>query len=176
MQPDNENEAYAEFLCGHLEGFTARLPMLKPDEWDRTPDPAAPTARMLATHAWQWLQCDRRHIAEPDAAHHSRIPEPPDDPAALCDALAEETKRWRALLNGLTPDQLAAPRRQFNNEGYPLNVRWFVVHMTQNTIYKHGQFSTLFFALGHDGTEPYTAPCPNPIYSGLFGPAPGVPG
>jgi hypothetical protein len=43
--------------------------------------------------------------------------------------------------------------------------------MIQNTIYKHGQFSTLYFALGLDGTEPYSAPFPNPIYAEIFGPA-----
>lgn len=31
-------------------------------------------------------------------------------------------------------------------------------------IYKHGQLSTLFFALGLDGEEPYTAPFPNDVY------------
>jgi hypothetical protein len=48
-------------------------------------------------------------------------------------------------------------------------VRGFVCHMVQNTIYKNGQFMTLFYALGLDGTEPYDAPFPNPIYEQCFG-------
>ena len=167
---NKENESYIDLLCGHLEGFTARLRMLPADKWDWTPDVAAPTARILATHAWQWLICDRHHIGEPDASKHPRVPEPPADPQKMCDALAEETENWRQLLQSLSEEQLDAPRRQFNGN-YPLTVRWFVCHMIQNLIYKHGQFSTLFFALGLDGTEPYTAPFPNPIYTELFGPA-----
>ena len=50
-------------------------------------------------------------------------------------------------------------------------MRGFVCHMIQNTIYKHGQFATIYFALGLDGTEPYNAPFPNPIYEQRFGPA-----
>ena len=65
----------------------------------------------------------------------------------------------------LTPEQMDAPRSQFNAFG--MNVRGFVLHIIQNTIYKHGQFATLYFALGLDGTEPYDAPFPNPIYARL---------
>ena len=50
-----------------------------------------------------------------------------------------------------------------------MNVRWFVGHMVQNTIYKHGQFSTIFFAQGLDGDGPYEAPFPNPIYAEVLG-------
>ena len=171
FQPHSENEAYASLLCGHLEEFTARLRQLPPEKWDWTPDPAGPTARILATHAWQWLQCDRQHIAEPDASEHWRIPEPPSDLEAMCNALQEETDRWRALLLGLTPEQLEEGRAQFNGN-FPMNVRAFVCHMIQNTIYKHGQFATLYFVLGLDGTEPYSAPFPNPIYEQCFGPIP----
>lgn len=169
-QPHCENEAYALVLCGHLESFIYRLRRLPADKWDWTPDPAAPTARILAVHTWQWLQCDRQHIVEPDASRHSRIPEAPADHQALCDALQEETERWRDLLETLTPEQLDAERTQFNGDA-PMNIRGFVCHMVQNTIYKHGQFSTLYFALGLDGTEAYTAPFPNPIYEQCFGPA-----
>lgn len=168
-QPKTENEAYALVLCGHLETFTQRLRQLPPDKWDWTPDPAAPTARILSVHAWQWLQCDRRHIAEPDASKHSRIPDPPLEPQALCDALQQETEEWQRLLSGLTPEQLGAERFQFNGD-FPMNIRGFVCHMIQNVIYKHGQFATLYFALGLDGTEPYSAPFPNPIYEQCFGP------
>jgi len=85
----------------------------------------------------------------------------------MCDALARETENWRMLIRGLTPEKLAEPRRQFDSEPV-LNVRWFVYHMIQNSIYKHGQFSVLFFALGLDGREPYMAPFPNPIYAECY--------
>lgn len=164
-----ENRAYERLLCGHLESFLWRLRRLSPEQWDWTPDQAAPTARILAVHAWQWLICDRQHIDEPDAAKHARIPDPPTDPQALCDVLAEETERWRSLLRELTPARLDAPRSQFNR--HEMTVRDFICHMIQNTIYKHGQFTTLYFALGLDGREPYAAPFPNPIYDELFGPS-----
>ena len=163
-----ETEAYEYLLCGNLESMIRRLRVLPADKWDWSPDVAAPTARILAAHTWQWLQCDRRHILQPDPSKHSRIPDPPADPAAMCDALAAETEQWRNLIRSLTPEKLAEPRRQFDSAA-DLSVRWFVCHMIQNTIYKHGQFATLFFALGLDGTEPYSAPFPNPIYEECYG-------
>jgi len=162
---EKEKEAYANLLCSHLHAFTERLRQLPEDKWDFTFAPPAPTPRTLATHAWQWLICDRQHIAEPDALKHPDVPEPPRDPKAMCDALAEETERWRELILGLSAEDLDTPRKQFN--GYPWTIRGFVGHMVQNLIYKHGQFTTIFFALGLDGTEPYTAPFPNPIYAQL---------
>ena len=160
-----ENQAYADLLCGHLRGFVYRLRQLSPEQWDWTFAPPAPTARILATHAWQWLICDRQHIAQADARQHPFIPEPPSDTSAFCDALSEETARWEALILSLTPEQFAADRHQFN--GYPMTVRDFVCHMIQNCIYKHGQFSTLYFAMGLDGNAPYDAPFPNPVYASL---------
>ena len=62
-------------------------------------------------------------------------------------AQPEEPDRWEALIRSLTPEQLDEPRRQFNGD-YEVGVRGFVCHMIQNCIYKHGQFATLFFALG----------------------------
>lgn len=161
----NENEAYVALMCGHLHDMTERLRLLPEDLWDWTPAPPAPTARTLAVHTWQWLVCDRLHLAEPDALKHPPIPDPPPDPKGVCDLLAEETQTWKSLLLALTPDQLDEPRLQFNHR--QRGVRNFVCHMIQNCIYKHGQFSTLFFALGLDGTEPYSAPFPGPIYKSL---------
>ena len=163
LEPKTEIEAYAWMLCMHLDAMTHRLRLMPPDKWDWTPAPAAPTARTLASHAWQWLICDRQHIAERDVSKHARIPEPPSDPQAMCDALQEETKKWRTLILELTPERLDEERYQFLPEN-SLTVRWFVCHMIQNCIYKNGQFATLFFALGLDGTELYDAPFPNPIY------------
>lgn len=168
FEMQTENQAYANLLCNHLRSLTQGLRTLPSDKWDWTPDPAAPTARILAAHTWQWLQCDRQHIAERNPALHSRIPEPPSEPEAMCDALQDETERWERLILELTPEQFAEERHQFSSSAL-LNIRWFVCHMIQNSIYKHGQFSTLYFALGLDGTEPYTAPFPNPIYEECYG-------
>ena len=98
-----------------------------------------------------------------------RVPDAPADQMALCDALDAETARWQALLDAMTDAQMAEPRHQFNTPE-EWSVRGSVYHMVQNCIYKHGQLSALFFALGLDGTEPYSAPFPNPIYEELFGP------
>ncbi|MBV9848253.1 MAG: DinB family protein [Armatimonadetes bacterium] len=161
----NENEAYAGMLCGHLRDMTERLRLLPAHLWDWAPAPPAPTARILTAHTWQWLVCDRQHLAEPDARRHPLVPAPPADPKAMCDLLAEETERWQALILSLTPEQLDAPRLQFN--GRARGVRNFVCHMVQNSIYKHGQLTTLFFALGLDGDGPYTAPFPNDLYQSM---------
>ena len=169
MDFQTENEAHVDLLCGHLEGFVWRLRRLPADRWDYQFAPPAPSPRTLAVHAWQWLVCDRQHIAEPDAMRHERIPDPPDDPQAICDLLAEEMERWRTLIRSLTPEQMDAERRQFNHPDAVMNVRGFVCHMIQNVIYKHGQFATIFFALGFDGTEPYAAPFPNPNYDEIKG-------
>ncbi|MCW3095997.1 MAG: hypothetical protein JWL77_1615 [Chthonomonadaceae bacterium] len=163
-----ETHSYMNLLCGHLEYFSHRLRHLTPEMWDWSPDVAAPTPRILATHTLQWLQCDRQHIAEADASKHHRVPEVPTDTAALCDAMDAENEEWRKLLTDLTPEGLDAKRSQFNQ--HEMTVRQFICHMIQNTIYKHGQFATLYFAQGLDGKEPYAAPFPNPIYEEIFGP------
>jgi len=163
-----EAKSYLNLLCGHLEYFTHRLRQLPPEAWDWTPDVAAPTARTLATHTWQWLQCDRQHITEADASKHHRIPDAPNDTAALCDAMDAEREAWEKMLSEITEEGLDAKRSQFNQ--HEMTVRQFICHMIQNTIYKHGQFATLFFALHLDGEAPYTAPFPNPIYEEIFGP------
>ena len=161
----NENEAYADLLCGHLRGFAYRLKMLPEDKWDWTPDVAAPTARILAAHAWQWLICDRYHITIPNVDEHPAVPEPPSDPVAMIAALEEETANWQNLIAGFTQEDFARTIYQFGEPRAEGNVRGFVAHMIQNAIYKHGQFATLFYALGLDGTGPYDAPWPNPIYA-----------
>ena len=165
MEPKNELELCRMLLIMHLRGFIYELRQLPPDKWDWTPDQAAPTARTVAVHAWQWLICDRQHIEEPDATKHADVAEPPDDPEAFCAAFEAETENWNQMLKNMTPEQLDRPGHQFNIAEAKMNVRGFIGHIIQSTIYKHGQFSTLFFALGMDGTEPYDAPFPNPIYA-----------
>jgi len=163
----NENELYAANLCGHLRQMVGRLRQIPADKWDWTFAPPAPTPRILATHAYQWLVCDRQHLTEPDVSKHVLVPEPPPgDTAALCDLLAEETENWDRLIRSLTPEQFAREQRQFVFG--LMNVRGFVGHMIQNCIYKNGQLATIFFALGLDGTEPYAAPFPNPAYEQAF--------
>lgn len=138
------------------------------DKFDWTFAPPAPTPRILVTHAYQWLICDRFHIEQPDASQHPRVPDPPETQTELCDALDAETDRWQTLLRNLTDEQLAEERHQFNGE-QEWSVRGSVYHMVQNCIYKNGQLATIYFALGLDGTEPYDAPFPNPIYAEVFG-------
>lgn len=167
---NNESQAYERLLCGHLDDMVWKLRRIPADKLDFTFAPPAPTPRILAVHAWQWLICDRQHIAEPDAAKHSRIPDPPADQQILCDALAAETEKWRQLIRSLTPEKLDETRHQFNIPEAKMTVRGFICHIIQNSIYKNGQMSTIYFALGLDGTEPYDAPFPNPIYEEFFGP------
>ena len=162
-----ENEVYADVLCGHLRQMAYRLRRIPEGSWDFAPAPPAPTPRILATHAYQWLICDRRHINEVDAAKHAPVPDLPQEPSAACDALDIEIANWQNLIMGLTPADFDAPRFQFNQ--YPMNVRAFVAHMIQNCVYKNGQLATIYFMLGLDGDEPYDAPFPNPIYADVFG-------
>ncbi len=166
---ENENKAYISLLCDHLKRFTSRLREIPADKWAWQPNPPSPSAKILAIHAWQWLICDRMHIMQADISLHPRVPNAPEDQQALCDALAAETENWREMLANLTPHQFSETRYQFGELDHEMNIRSFICHMIQNTIYKHGQFSTLYFMLGLDGEEPYTAPLPNPYYQHVFG-------
>src|ERR1043166_7710751 len=105
-QLTNEIEAYERLLCEHLDALVRRLRMLAPEQWDWSPAASAPSARMLAEHALQWLQCDRQHILNPPPATHDPIPTPPAETGALCNALEEQTELWRSLIRDLTPAQL----------------------------------------------------------------------
>src|SRR5471030_32561 len=165
--PQTELESYEVLLIVHLEAMLRGLRRLKPEHWDWTPNQAAPTPRTVAVHAWQWLMCDRQHINMPDYRLHINVAEPPESIEAFCVAFELEIEEWRQLLRRLTPDELLEPRYQFGSTEYEMNVRYFIGHMIQNVIYKHGQFSEVFYALGYDGTEPYTAPFPNPIYDAI---------
>ena len=158
----SENEAYVDLLCVHLALMTKRLRSMPDELWDWAPNQAAPTARLLASHTWQWLVCDRQHIFEPDALKHHDIPEVPASPSEICDLLEEETERWRSLILALTSEQFDEPRYQFNRSA--LDIRSFVCHMIQNSIYKNGQLATLYFALGLDGSELYSAAFPYQFY------------
>jgi len=162
-----ELEADAFNLLGHLRAMAGNLRKLTPEHWDWTYAPPAPTPRVIAIHTLAWLQCDRQHILNPDVTTHSPVPEPPTEPEEICRALEREADEWEHLLKRLTPNDLEGDRKQF---GFgPINVRGFVTHMVQNVIYKHGQFATLYFALGYDGDAPYEAPFPNPIYKEALG-------
>lgn len=160
-----ETKLYARILGDHLGGMVSMMRQIPEDKWDWTFAMPAPTPRIIATHAWQWLVCDRQHIEEPDAAKHPYVPEPPADFRVLTETLLAEAKAWLALLEALTPEELDAPRAQFNQD--PMTVRDFLGHITQHCIYKDGQLATLYFALGLDGDAPYDAPFPNPIYAEL---------
>ena len=162
MAFESEIDVYVQNLCGHVSQMVWRLRQIPPELFDYQPVAAAPSPRIIANHTYQWLVCDRAHINDPDARAHAKVPEPPQDQTALCDALYEENEAWRELLKSLTPEMLLAERKQFNE--WPMNVRGFVGHMLQNCIYKNGQLATIFFSLGLDGTEPYDAPWPNTFY------------
>lgn len=160
-----ENEAYVVLLCSHLSDMIAKLRALPAEKWDWTPALPAPSARMVAEHALEWLLTDRQHLEQPDITLHRPIPELPTDPEAFCAALEAERTFWSGALRALTPEQFLEERFQFGIG--PQDVRSLVVHITQQTIYKNGQLSTLFFALGLDGEEVYTAPHPNRFYGDL---------
>lgn len=161
----NETEAYVDLLGSHLGLLVERLRAIPPDQWEWTPAVAAPSPRTIAEHTWRWLVSDRQHILEADIVGHSPVPEAPAAQGDLCDLLAEENTKWRDLMLALTPTQWEEQRFHFGV--WPRNVRFMIAHVTQQVIYKHGQLSTLYFALGLDGTGPYTAPCPNEEYENL---------
>jgi hypothetical protein len=166
MTTNTEIEAYSSLLFGHLIPIIRRLRQIPADRWEWQIEPPSPSPRILAEHSWSWLASDRRHIlgAKPDDGF--RLPDPPNDQQAMCGLLAEEMAEWKTLLNRMTPEILAEPRLSFGWQ--PYTVRGLICHMIQNLIYKHGQLSTLYFALGLDGTEPYTAPFPNYDYDLLI--------
>ena len=167
MTPELEN--VSQNLIGHARKMLHWARKMSPEQLDFTYHQAAPTTRTLVTHAWQWLACDRQHIEQADASKHTLITEAPSDPLALFAEFEAEIDRWQALLAELTEEKLAEIRHQFNDTGFDWSVRGCVYHMLQNVLYKHGQLSYLAFAFGLDGTDPYEAPFPNPIYKEVFG-------
>jgi len=169
MVLNSEIEAYASLLLGHLRGMIGGLRKLPQDKWDWTYSLPAPTPRILATHALAWLQCDRQHIRNTDCSTHRPVPEAPATPEQICDAMDKEADEWEALLQSLTEQDLDRSCLQFGHAEASFNVRGFIAHMIQNVIYKHGQFATIFFAIGMDGDGPYEAPFPNPIYKSELG-------
>lgn len=160
-----ETKVYEFLLRCHLQEFIEHLRQIPPDKWEWQPALPAPSARLLAEHAYAWLWSDRQHLLEPDAARHAYTPQPPGEQQELCDALEEEATRWQDLLPTLTAEQLSETRKQFGVA--PRTVRFLVGHILQNTIYKNGQLATIYFALGLDGTEAYVAPMPNDYYAQL---------
>lgn len=151
-------------LSWHLRQMTERLRNIPEDRWEWQIEPSAPSAKMLGEHCYSWLVCDRQHIQESDVHKHDLIPVPASQ-SELCDALNEEAEVWRNLISSLTPEQMSEPRFQFGER--EMNIRGFVGHIMQNSIYKNGQLSTIYFALGLDGTEQYDAPLPNRMYTRL---------
>jgi len=160
-----ENEAYMALLISHLSDMIFKLKAIPAEKWDWTPALPAPSARMVAEHAWVWLVTDRQHLEQPDITLHKPVPDPPSDPEAFCASLQTERDWWRTTLPTLTPEQFQEERFQFGVG--PMDVRSLIVHIAQQTIYKNGQLAALFFALGLDGEEVYSAPHPNTYYTGL---------
>ena len=113
----NELEADADLLLMHLRGMISSLRKLPADKWDWTFAPPAPTPRILAVHALEWLQCDRQHIQNPDAKSHQLLPEHPTKPADICDAMEAEAKEWETLLKNMKPEELDRDGWQFGIEG-----------------------------------------------------------
>ena len=165
-----EISAIARMLCGHLYTIVERGRAIPADKFDYAFALPAPTARVLVTHTYQWLVCDRQHIEIPNASQHPRLPEPPPDQQTLCDLLAAETDRWKTLILELSPEQLDEVRHQFNDPR-DWSIRSILHHMYQNSVYKSGQISMIYFALGLDGKGLYEADFPNPVYEMIFGPS-----
>src|ERR1035438_9412108 len=109
----SELEADAFILLMHLRGMARSLRALPVDKWDWTYAPPAPTPRTLAVHALAWLQCDRQHINTPDTSSHRPVPEPPNDPEAICAAIELEADAWEAMLKNMKPEDLDRAGRQF---------------------------------------------------------------
>ena len=161
----SEYAQYQRLLTDHAGATLRGLRKLKPEHWDWTPNQAAPSSRTIAAHMWQWMACDRQHIEHSDFSQHTLIPEPPSDPVEFCRCLEQEIEFWMQLLGNLSVDDLDSLRLQFGDPECEMNVRSLIGHMIQNVIYKHGQFSELFYALGYDGNAPYSAPFPNDLYA-----------
>ncbi len=159
---DNESELYTRMLYGYVEGMVRWLRQIPVERWDWTPAVSAPTVRQVAELTWCTLLGDRQHLEQPDVALHSLLPDPPRDPETLCKFLEEEVQWWRQWFAQQTEATYLAPRKQFGV--FDVNVRWMVYHAMQQVVYKMGQLSWLYYALGLDGTEPYQSPSYNEFY------------
>ncbi len=149
-------------MLTHLSTFVERLRQIPSAKWEYQVTVAAPSPRHVAEHAWLWLVCDRQYIAEPDVAKHTPPLSPPTHQQDICDLLEEEIGLWRQLLITLPLEHLGDTREYQGNTG--VTIRYLICHMVQNVIYKHGELATVYFALGLDGTEPFTAPLPTEFH------------
>jgi hypothetical protein len=131
------------------------------DKWNWSFNQMTPSARELGEHAFAWLWCDRQQIELPDPADHKPTPTLATQ-AEVANGLAEEGLRWKQLIERLSDEELSSTRFIWGQE--TRSVRGFIFHIAQHVIYKFGQLSQLRFAIGLDGSEPYTAPYPNCIY------------
>jgi hypothetical protein len=155
-----EAEAYDDILQSHLNKIITRARTMSEDQWLWSPAPCAPTTAALVNHAWTWLVSDRLQILDQNV----KVFCPEHAPAskdALVDALEIEAGEWNKMLTSMTSTYMDESRKNFGVQD--IDVRRLIAHMVQNVIYKSGQVSANFFALGLDGTEPYTAPFPKDV-------------
>jgi ankyrin repeat protein len=68
-------------------------------------------------------------------------------------------------MSTLDPTTLDEVRYHFGV--FPRDVRFMLVHIAQQVIYKNGQLSTLYYALELDGVGPFAAPVPGSEYKAL---------
>ncbi len=161
-----EPEAYRDLLELHLKKIIARSLAMSEVQWNWSPSPSAPTTAALVEHAWVWLVSDRVQIQ--DRNENGFCPEHlPESKEDLIAALEEEAGEWKRMLTSMEPALLDDPLKNFGVQ--EIDVRRLVTHMVQNVIYKSGQLSANYFALGLDGTEPYSAPFPRDVLEEIRG-------
>lgn len=153
-----EAQALSWLIVAHVEKIVTRARAMSEDQWNWSSEPHVPSTAALAEHAWSWLVSDRMHIQDPneEIGFCPEGPTPPKD--NLIDLLEAEAATWQNMLEPMDSATLDEPRRNFGQQF--VTVRFLVLHMAQNVIYKSGQVSMNYFAQGLDGTEPYTAPFP----------------
>ena len=156
-----EADSYSWLLRSHFDKIASRSNEMSEEQWLWRPTTPAPSARETVEHAWAWLISDRLHIENEVDMKTWRTPDPPQAKAAMVDEFEAEAARWSAMLDSMNDSTLDETRNRFGLQ--PATIRFLIQHMVQNVIYKSGQLSTLYFAQGLDGTEPFAAPLPNEI-------------
>ncbi len=158
----SELEVFEIMIPGFVGSILRAAEQIPEDKWNWSTSERAPTPREICEHTFVWLWCDRQQMTVLDRNLHRPTPDLPTDRSVMLRMLKEEAEEWRQLIQSLTPEVLFEEREIWDGE--TRNLRSFLFHMGQNTVYKAGQIWVLNFELGIDGEQTYRAPYPNEMY------------
>lgn len=159
---ETELEMFELMILGYIGSILRAASQIPDNKWNWSFSERTPTAREICEHTFVWLWCDRQQMTVLDRSLHKPTPELPTEKKQMIELLERERSEWRCLIRSMSADQLIEERESWDGE--MRLVRSFLFHMGQHIVCKVGQIRMLFFELGLDGGEPYSAPYPDTYY------------